>query len=99
MKEFDTVQFGKRVKELRKSHDMTQDELADELHITRQHLSGLESGNGCSVDLLLDISAFFKVSIDYLLLGKISGSDLEEVRQRLYAVANELTELAWILQQ
>ena len=45
--------------------------MADELNVSYEHYKKIENGNhGCSIALLLDISAFFDVSTDYLLTGR-----------------------------
>lgn len=45
--------------------------LAKELNINRSYLSRIESGNnGCSVDLFIQLSNLFRVSLDELILGQ-----------------------------
>ncbi len=68
---FNQVEFGKRVKVLRKENGYTLQQMADELNVSYEHYKKIENGNhGCSIALLLDISAFFDVSTDYLLTGR-----------------------------
>ena len=65
---FDQVEFGHRIKPLRKTQNLTQDQLATALHISTDHLSKIELGKrGISIDLLFDISAALYVSFEYLL--------------------------------
>jgi transcriptional regulator with XRE-family HTH domain len=60
--------FIKRLKGLRKSNKLTQQQLADSLCITRSELSDLESGKEDPHPLLLTrLSNVFGVSVDYLL--------------------------------
>jgi transcriptional regulator with XRE-family HTH domain len=67
---FDQEAFGKRLKELRNIKGMTQEELAEKVNITREHLGRLERGKyGCSIDLLIELSYTLNASTDYLLLG------------------------------
>lgn len=57
-----------RLIELREQNNLTQQDLADKLHITRQSLSLYERAERTiNIDLLLEISRFFNVSSDYLL--------------------------------
>ena len=42
---FDQEAFGKRLKELRNIKGMTQEELAEKLNISREHLGRIEAGN------------------------------------------------------
>ncbi len=68
---FNQVEFGQRVKALRKENGYTLQQMADELNVSYEHYKKIENGNhGCSIALLLDISAFFDVSTDYLLTGR-----------------------------
>ena len=55
---------------LRKVCNITQDQLAADLNISADHLGKIELGKrGVSVDLLIDISEAFGVTLDYLLKG------------------------------
>lgn len=73
---------------------MTQDELAEKLSVTKQHVSRLERGvASCSIDLLVDISQRLDVSTDFLLSGKDSPSEkerLEKVIEQLVSIAKNL---------
>lgn len=60
--------FRYRLKALREDADLTQQSLADKLHITRQALSNYENTNRePSYDVLIKIADYFNVSLDYLL--------------------------------
>ena len=62
------MEFGEKLQELRKKKDMTQEELAEALYVSRTAISKWESGRGYpSIDSLKEISRFFSVSIDELL--------------------------------
>ncbi len=68
---FNHVACGKRMKELRKAEKMSQMELAEKLHIGRQHVGFIENGERvASIDLYLDIVQLFDVSLDYLITGE-----------------------------
>jgi len=69
---YDIKQSGKRIHQLRIHSGYTQEMLAQELNIDRSLLSHVEAGKkGCSVDLLIQLSSFFKVSMDYIVLGVV----------------------------
>lgn len=77
------VDFGKRLKELRKQAGMTQAQLATKLGITKSVVSYYElSERTPSPEVLRDIAIIFRVSADYLLgieRGKtIDVSDLSD---------------------
>ena len=62
------MEFNEKLQELRKSKDLTQEELAEKLYVSRTAVSKWESGRGYpNIDSLKEISMFFSVSIDELL--------------------------------
>lgn len=57
---------GQKIKHLRESHSMTQDELADKLETTRQTISRYETGDRkTNQDTLFELGKIFGVSINY----------------------------------
>ena len=68
---FDVTACGKRIQELRKSHGLTQEQLAEKLRVTCKYIQRIEAGRAMgSIELLIDIALLFDVSTDYLLLGR-----------------------------
>lgn len=64
-----------RLKALRKDKGISQQQVADQLGITRQAYNNYEAGKRKpDTDMLLALSAFFKVSTDYI-LGKSDDPD------------------------
>ena len=60
--------LGDRIRELRNSHQLSQVDLAKQLHVSKQTISNWENNNvPPSIDTLIRIAAFFDVSTDYLL--------------------------------
>ncbi len=94
---YDIKECGKRIHQLRIQAGYTQNELAAELNIDRSFLSHIESGKrGCSVDLLVQFSDLFNVSLDYLVLGKTGLSMKERVEDlidRLTAFRDSLDQI------
>ena len=65
------MEFHEKLQKLRKERGLTQEELAEDLYVSRTAISKWESGRGYpSIDSLKDISAYFSVSIDDLLSGE-----------------------------
>jgi transcriptional regulator with XRE-family HTH domain len=63
-----SVYFSEKIKQLRKSYDLTQEEVADIFHVSPQSVSRWETGaNYPDVEILPHIAIFFKVSVDELL--------------------------------
>ena len=65
------MEFSEKLQELRKSRNLTQEELAEALFVSRTAVSKWESGRGYpSIDSLKEISRYFSVTIDELLSGE-----------------------------
>ena len=68
---YNPIEVGERIRELRKKRNLTQEELAEQLNITSVSMCRIEKGSkGASIDLLVEISTYFKTSMDYLIFGK-----------------------------
>ena len=64
---------GAYIRNLRIQNGYTQGELAKAMNMDRSFLSRIEAGiKGCSVDLFVQFSDFFHVSLDVLILGEES---------------------------
>lgn len=77
------MSLGETIRSKREERDMTQQELADLLHVTRQTVSRWESGSRCP-DLILSkkIADIFGVSLDEL----VSSSDVDSYVPRKASV-------------
>ena len=72
------MEFNEKLQELRKQKNLTQEELAQSLYVSRTAISKWESGRGLpSIDSLKAISKFYTISLDDLL----SGDDLLEIAE------------------
>ncbi len=61
--------MNNRIRDLREDHDYSQQRVADALNITQRKYSYLETGvQQWTDELLVKLSRFYNVSIDYLLL-------------------------------
>lgn len=62
------VYLYKRIRDLREDHDFTQKQLAKELNCSQQVYSNYELGQrDIPTDVLKKLSAFYNVSVDYIL--------------------------------
>ena len=65
------MEFNEKLQQLRKQKELTQEDLAEQLFVSRTAISKWESGRGYpSIESLKAISKFFHVSIDDLLSGE-----------------------------
>ena len=96
------MEFHEKLQELRKSRNLTQEELAEELYVSRTAISKWESGRGYpSIDSLKAISGFFSISIDELLsahaLVSIAENENRSNIQRICDVLFGTVDLIGIL--
>ncbi len=90
---FNQIELGVRVRECRKNHSMTQEQLGLLIGVDKNHISRIERGAiGCSIDLLVILSDALQVSADYLLTGKTIDKD--QTRAQILSVISQLTNIA-----
>ena len=74
------MEFCEKLKILRTQANLTQDELANSLMISRQAISNYEQGRGYpSIDILVGMSKFFNISLDELLSTGIRKNHLKYI--------------------
>lgn len=100
------MEFHEKLQELRKSKGLTQEELAEDLYVSRTAISKWESGRGYpSIDSLKQISSYFSVTIDDLLSGdKLiyiaeteNNSNIENICDLLFGLIDLMSFLLIIL--
>lgn len=70
---YDAKEFGRRIREIRKKNNMTQEELAQRLMVSVDSISNYENGKtNCMHDYIMHLCEIFNVSADYFFFGKIS---------------------------
>lgn len=75
---YDIKESGERIRQLRMKNGFTQEKAATILNIDRSFYNRIETGKkGCSIDLLVQLSDLFHVSLDYLILGRYSKDSIE----------------------
>lgn len=89
---YDYKASGMRIQELRKQTSMTQEELAEKLNISCFTFGRIERGvQGGSIELLAELSAFFHVSIEYIVFGH--ENETQTMKARIRSAIKILTEL------
>ncbi|CBH22557.1 BcrR [Acetoanaerobium sticklandii] len=95
------MELGEKLQQLRKQNNWTQEQLAEQLYISRTAVSKWESGKGYpSIDSLKNISALFKISIDDLLSGdelvQLATNENKENVENITGMIYGLLDLATI---
>ena len=88
--------FSERLKFLRKKAGMTQIELATAFNIANGTVGNWETGKRLpDYEMLKEISAYFSVSIDYLLGNDINPHNVQHVQQSMEeaVILKQLSEL------
>lgn len=82
---YNQLETGRRIQKLRRERYLTQEELAIKLNISDRHLRNLERGEYTpSIDLFVEIAAFFDVTLDHLIMGKALSAHEEHLRNKLH---------------
>ncbi|MGN1276771.1 MAG: helix-turn-helix domain-containing protein, partial [Floccifex sp.] len=77
------MEFSQRIKSLRKENNLTQEQLAQSLHVSRQAVSNWENNRNLpDIEMLIQISSVFDISLDELLTGK-------ELKEKIIVDGNE----------
>ena len=92
------MEFNEKLQELRKQKNLTQEELAERLYVSRTAISKWESGRGYpNIDSLKMISSFFSVTIDELLSSSemltVAEADQVQKAERRKAMACGILDL------
>lgn len=79
------MKWNKRIRDLREDNDMTQDDLASQLGISKRTLLRYESGvSEPTISVLISLSLLFNVSVDYI-IGTKDTTEIDEI-----SIKNEL---------
>lgn len=75
------MNFGEQIKKLRSDRNITQQEMADALGISRQAVSHWENNRNLpDIELLIEIAKNFSISLDELILG---GKEMNNMTEKL----------------
>ena len=91
----DLQKIGTFLKELRKEKDLTQEQLAETLNVTRRTVSRWETGSNMpDLDLLVEMADFYEVELRELLNGERKEKEQvnEELKETVLQVAEYSSE-------
>ena len=94
------MNVSEKIRTLRKSKGMSQEELAGQVNISRQAVSRWENGTALpDADNIVQLSKLFGVTTDYLLMDSYeSDADSPKIKENNKILRANLTSLAIILQ-
>ena len=68
---FDRMAYGERIKRLRTGRELTQEQLAEKINVSRTYIVKIENALQIGpIEIAIELAMFFDVSMDFLLLGK-----------------------------
>ena len=88
--QFDRTAYGERIRQLRIGKGLTQEQLAEKMNVTGTYIVKIEKCQRTgSVELAVEMSEYFGVSLDYLLCG----AEPENTKQAIQSVIAFLSKL------
>lgn len=95
------MEFATQVKKYREQQNLSQEELADKLFISRQAVSKWENGDGTpDLEKLVALASVLNVDLDDLVLGKNTASQTTEPKSSINKPMNGwefLSRYWWVL--
>lgn len=87
---FNRMAYGARIKQLRINRGLTQEQLAEKMHVTGTYIVKIENSQRTgSIELAVELADCFGVSLDHLLLG----GEYRNKKQAFQTVIAFLSEL------
>ena len=76
------MNLGENLISLRKKENMSQEDLAEKLDVSRQAISKWESGQGYpEMEKIIKISEIFNYNIDLLIKGKVDENQINDIEK------------------
>ena len=82
-----------KIKEIREKNNLTQEEMAEKLHVSRQAVSNWENNkNYPDIGIIMDISKTFSISLDELIMNNVSeklikdGSETRKAKMNMISI-------------
>lgn len=81
--------IGARIAEIRRSHKVTQEALADMLGVSPKHISHIENAtSNLSLKNLIQFCTIFDCSFDYIIFGKKNNEALSRLPDEIVKILN-----------
>lgn len=88
------IAIGSRIADVRRSHKVTQEALAEMLGVSPKHISHVENATSClSLKNLMQFCTAFDCSLDYIIFGKQSNKALSRLPNEVITILNTGTDI------
>ncbi len=82
------MDFGKRIKNIRLENNLTQENMAKKLNVSRQAISNWENNKNLpDLEMIIIIAQMFPLSLDQLILGE--GYNMDNITEKLIKDGSE----------
>ena len=89
----DQIKIGNLLKELRKEHNLSQEQLADKFNISSRSVSRWENGNTMpDISMMIELADFYDIDIRELLRGERESEKMNEDMKETLEMVAEYTE-------
>ena len=86
----DQIKIGEFLKELRKEHNLSQEQLAEKFNVSSRSISRWENGNTMpDISVMIELADFYDIDIRELLRGERKSEQMDEnLKETLVMVAD-----------
>ncbi len=89
----DQIKIGAFLKELRKEHELSQEQLAERFNVSSRSISRWENGNTMpDISVMIELADFYNIDIRDLLRGERKSEKMEENLKETLVMVAEYTE-------
>ncbi|WP_273477764.1 helix-turn-helix domain-containing protein [Faecalicoccus acidiformans] len=89
----DTIKIGNFLRKLRKDKQLTQEQLAEQLNVSRRTISRWETGSNLpDLDLLIELSDFYQIELIDMLNGQTQCDREESIEESYKKIAQYTAE-------
>lgn len=89
----DQIKIGAFLRELRKEHDLSQEQLADRFNVSSRSVSRWENGNTMpDISIMIELADFYDIDIRDLLRGERKSEKMDENLKETLVMVADYTE-------
>ncbi len=89
----DQIKIGSLLKELRKEHNLSQEQLADKFNVSSRSVSRWENGNTMpDISMMIELADFYDIDIRELLSGERKSEKMDEDLKETLVMVADYTE-------